>query len=320
MPDTTGSELARLPFWLLATYGSLSAASTGMVVYAAMNGDSLFAAAGLLGLIVSLACAPVAVMARRRSALGAATGASSGGFSELAQAIRELNESGTLSDDARRVLNRKRERELLRGAIEEDVSAGDFDAALVLVRELAESFGYRADAEEFRQRIESARFESAESESTGAIEGLDRMITQLRWREAEQEAARITRLYPDSPRVDGMRHRVSSARERYKNELERRFLTAAQDERVDEAMGLLRELDGYLTEAEAEPFQELARGVIGKARENLGVQFKLAVQDKRWRDATTAGEQIISEFPNSRMAAEIRGMIDTIRERAAALR
>lgn len=319
MADNTQSELDRLPFWLIATYGSLSAVSVGMIVFGALNAAEIFIATGLLGLVMSLACAPVAVMARRRG--GAETAKPNGGeFRELANAVRELNESGALSDDARRVLNRKRERELLRRAIEEDMASGDFDAALVLVRELAESFGYRADAEEFRQRIESARFETAEQEITSAIEGLDRLITQLRWREAEQEAARISRLFPDSPRVDGLRHRATSARDRYKNELERRFLTAAQDERVDEAMQLLRELDQYLTEAEAEPFQELARGVIGKARENLGVRFKLAVQDKRWRDATEAGEQIIRDFPNTRMADEIRGMIDTVRERAATLR
>ena len=44
--------------------------------------------------------------------------------------------------------------EVLR-AIEEDMATGEWDAAMVLVRELAERFGYRADAEEFRARIEA---------------------------------------------------------------------------------------------------------------------------------------------------------------------
>jgi hypothetical protein len=80
---------------------------------------------------------------------------------------------------------------------------------------------------------------------------------------------------------------------------------------------MLRELDNYLTPEEAEPLRELARGVIGKARENLGVRFKLSVQDRRWREAAEVGEQIIRDFPNTRMAAEVREVIDGVRARAS---
>ncbi|GJM19588.1 MAG: hypothetical protein DHS20C14_18010 [Phycisphaeraceae bacterium] len=231
-----------------------------------------------------------------------------------------MNEVSALSDDARRVLNRGRERDLLRRAIEEDIGAEDWDAAMVLVKELAERFGYRVDAEEFRTRIETARFQTTDRRVSEGVAGLDLMITQHRWDDARAEAERITRLYPDSPRVDGLRHRVESARERFKGDLERRFLRAAEEERIDEAMTLLGELDHYLSEAEAAPYQEVARGVIGKARENLGVQFKLAIQDRAWGDAADVGERIIESFPNSRMADEIRGMIDELRGRAGSMR
>ena len=80
-------------------------------------------------------------------------------------------------------------------------------------------------------------------------------------------------------------------------------------------MEMLKELDAYLTEDEAGPYREVARGVIGKARDNLGVQFKLAVQDRRWDRASQLGDRIIEQFPNSRMAGEVRGMLDSIRAR-----
>ncbi|MFA6044940.1 MAG: hypothetical protein WC718_08150 [Phycisphaerales bacterium] len=131
------------------------------------------------------------------------------------------------------------------------------------------------------------------------------------------DAGRIMRLFPDSPRVESLRNRVAEARAAFKRDLERRFLVASHEGKSDEALELLRELDQYLTAAEAEPLRELARGVIGKARENLGAQFKLAVQDKRWREAVNLGEEIISQFPNTRMAGEVRGVIDGIREKAA---
>ena len=77
--------------------------------------------------------------------------------------------------------------------------------------------------------------------------------------------------------------------------------------------------DGYLTEDDAEQYREVARGVIGKARENLGAQFKMAVQDRQWETAAIVGQRILDEFPNTRMAEEIRSMMDTLRERASAV-
>ena len=235
---------------------------------------------------------------------------------ELRGAIDDLAQQSALSDDARRVLHRARERDLLRKAIEQDIAAQDWDAALVLCTELASRFGYREDAEGFRARIESARADTLERRINASIAGLDALIVDRDWPAARAEAARLRRLFPESPRTEGLRERVETARIAYKADLEGRFLTASSEERVEEAMALLKELDAYLTEAEAEPYREVARGIIGKARDNLGVQFKLAVRDKRWGDAARAGQQVIEQFPNTRMAEEIRGMLDHIRERA----
>jgi len=43
------------------------------------------------------------------------------------------------------------------------------------------------------------------------------------------------------------------------------------------------------------------------------------VHDKSWDQAAAAGQRIIEEFPNSRMAGEVRTMIDSIRQRAGAI-
>lgn len=235
---------------------------------------------------------------------------------ELIRTIDNLAQEGGLSEAAKRVLHRRQERELLRRAIEQDITDGDWDAAMVLVKELAERFGYRQDAEEFRGRIERVRAQTMDKQAVEALGVLDEVVRQRRWSDAFAEAARITRLFPDSHRVDNLRERVEEARVRHRKELERRFLHAAEQERPDEAMELLRELDTYLTPAEAAPFQEVARGVIGKLRENLGVRFKLAVQDHVWHEAIHLGERIIADFPNTRMAQEVRDLLPSLRERA----
>ncbi len=199
------------------------------------------------------------------------------------------------------------------------MSVGEWDAAMVLVRELAEPLRLprrrRGVSRPDRHPSALKPWNATLPTPSALIDGL--IIQRRRWDVAYAEAGRVTRLFPDSPRVEGLRTRVDQARLSYRSDLERRFLLAAQASRAEEAMELLRELDGYLTAAEAAPYQELARGVIGKARDNLGAQFKLAVQDKHWRHAADLGEQIIQHFPNSRMAEEIRGMIDGIRSRAS---
>lgn len=308
--------------WIVAIYG-IAAALSGIAALRGIQIESdVYMLTGLAGLIVTLTTLPICL----RSG-----GVRSGGGSEtsgdmdrlrsqivkMTKSIEHLEETMILSDDARRVLNRHKERQLLRSAIEEDIERGEFNAAMVLVNELAQRFGYREDAEEFRGKIDLVRTQTERSMVRSEIAHLDELIGNHEWDIALREAARITRLYHDSPIADGLRHRVESARQRYKDEIERRFLLAAQDERIDEAMEMIQEMDHLLSEAESAQFREVARGVIGKAKENLGAAFKLAVQDRAWDKAADIGERIIEEFPNSRMAAEVRDLIDTIRERAS---
>ena len=307
------------PYWSVAAYLGGAVISLGVIAQGAVTSSFELVGVGALALVVVMATAPIAARLHAGAGRAQTGGTLRREIAELTAQIARIGEMGALSDDARRVINRKRERELLRNAIEEDMATEDWDAAMVLVKELAERFGYRADAEEFRERIETARFQTVDRRVAEAVSNIDRLITQLRWDEAFSEAGRVTRLYPDSPRVEGLRHRVEHARSQYKMDLERRFLHAAQGEQHEEALALLKELDGYLTEAEAEPFREVARGVIGKARENLGVQFKLALQDKDWRRAQQAGERVLAEFPNTRMAQEIRELIEGVRARAAGM-
>lgn len=266
----------------------------------------------LLGVVFTFATLPMGL----RAAAGADQPSSKESLDRVSRAVERLTHEGGLSETAKRILHRKEERDLLRSAIEQDIQDGDHDAALILAQELADRFGYRADAEEYRARIERVRAQTIDAQVIEALESLDALLRTRHWAEAFNEAARITRLFPESHRVQKLTERCESARARYKQDLERRFLLCAQRDQVDDAMTLLRELDQYLSEAEAEPYREVARGIIGKARDNLGVRFKLALQDRAWGVALDVGERIITDFPNSRMAQEVREMLDTLRERA----
>ena len=236
---------------------------------------------------------------------------------ELIGLIKQTNDRLLLSETAKRIAYREHDVQALRQTIEQDITGGNFDAAMVLVEDLGKTYGYRQEAEQYRDRINNARHQDQQAKIDDAVSRLDDMLGRHEFDRAAREAAKIQRLYPEAERVKGLAQRVADAREQFKQGLERQFLEAAERDDVDRALELLKELDLYLTEQEAEPLRETARGVIGKKRDNLGVQFKMAVHDREWTRAVQVGEQIIREFPNSRMSEEVRSMIDVLRQRAA---
>lgn len=297
--------------WLAVAY--LAALVLSLVLIANRRTDP-----GIVGLLLVLTTAPIAFqLAMRPSAQPIASDpASSPKIDQIARVLQEINSRATLSDDAVRILNRHNERDVLVKAIEEDIASEDWEPALILVRELADRCGYRVDAEDYRKRIDLARSQTMEHEVHEALAEFEQLLHERRWDLALADAARISRLFPDSSRTQGLRERVEHARSNYRVELEREFLLSAREGHAERALEILKEFDFYLTPEEAAPYQELVRGLVTKARENLGVEFKLAVQDRNWKLAADVGERVIAEFPNSRMAAEIREVIDQIRERS----
>jgi hypothetical protein len=71
-----------------------------------------------------------------------------------------------------------------------------------------------------------------------------------------------------------------------------------------------------LTPAEALALQESASTVFKTKLHNMGVEFSVAVAEQNWKKALETGRDIVQNFPNSRMAAEIRGKLDILLERA----
>jgi tetratricopeptide (TPR) repeat protein len=276
----------------------------------------LFLPAALLGVLGATLMVAGAVRwgTHGRGTLPAGDGAQRRREVEL---LESINRRILLSETAKKLAYRQEDIEALRQTIQQDIARGDYDAGLVLVNQMADSYGAREEAEEFRQQILAARDAEIDAKVGEAMKRLELHIQRHEFDRAASESAKIQRLYPESPSVQGLEQRVTQAREQYKQDLERQFLEAAERDDVDRAIDLLKELDKYLTEQEAEPYRETARGVIGQKRDNLGVQFKLAVQDKEWHQAVRVGEQIIREFPNTRMADEVRSMIDALRQRSA---
>jgi hypothetical protein len=264
---------------------------------------------GVLAVIVPVALYPIAA--------ALASPPPSSNDERSLEMLRTIAERLLVSDTAKRVAYREQDRNALRQAIRDDIAKRDFEAAMAMVAEMDHLYGYREEAQAFREQIIQASKAETERKVNEGIAALDDILARREWDRAMSEAEKLQRLFPDAHRVRGLERRVKESRDRHKHELERQFLQASERDDVETAMELLKELDRYLSEAEAEPFRETARGVIGKKRMNLGVQFKLSVHDKEWTQAVRVGEQIIRDFPNTKMSDEVRSMLDLLRERAA---
>lgn len=300
----------------IAFVGTLICVCGGMVAAALAQPDSTWASptltAGLLGLV------GLGLLGAFRMLAG--SGGSRSGSIGVGGVLDEIRDIGMLSDTAKRILFRDREMELLRQTIEEDIERGDFNAGLVLCRDLERLFGYTEEAEQLRQRVLLARNSQLAAKIHQEAAIVTGMLAQGRLDEAEEAGQRLHRMYPDSPALHGLQARLRSSRQQMKRDLKSEFLTAAERGDTQTAMAKLRQLDHFLNPDEVADVHTVAAGIIGQHREALSARFKMAVSDHRWDEAVNAGEQIIEDFPNDRMAVEVRGMLPLLRERADATR
>lgn len=301
---------SRSPLIVLGLLYALPAAiAVLMLVFGIRDTQMALIAGGAVGLILVAATAPLAFLlvgfgGRFRDAAA------------FRRTIEALRENSMLSDNAKRVLFRDRELDMLRNAIEDDIARADYNAAITLCDEMSALFGQRQEAEAFRSRIAQARAQQYELEVQAAVDQFDASLEEHNWAMVHQQAARIRRLYPDSHIVGDMDFRIESARNKHKTELESRFLEAAEKDDPATAMELLKQLDRYLSRGEAQRLTTVAQGVILRHREGLGHAFRRAVSEHRWAEAADLGEAIMAEFPNSQMASEVRSMLDVLRSRA----
>lgn len=230
--------------------------------------------------------------------------------------LRDIAANSQLSDAAKSVAHREKEREALRNAIREDILRQDWEAAYYLIEQMAERFGYREEADRIRREVDHSRQETIERMIVEAISRLGQLCDGRNWEQARTELDRLVRLFPNHERVRTAVGLVDRKRDEYKAGLLRAYNEALGRNDSERCIGLLKELDGFLTRNEAAAMAESARAVFRTQLHNMGVQFSLAVTEGRWRDALEVGVKLVDEYPNSRMAQEVRDKLDALQKRA----
>ena len=231
--------------------------------------------------------------------------------------LRELSDLARMSDAAKSMLYREREMEAFRAVIREELMRQDYAAAESLIEQIAGRSGYEGEAQRLREELQEARKATVEEKIAAALRRFENNLERHNWQQALREAARLTKIFPDNGKVKALPQRVKDAQAQVKRELLQQYGEAVRRNEIDRSIELLRKLDLYLTPQEGAALEESARGVFRAKLHNLGVQFAIQVTENNWRGAVETGEEIMREFPNTRMAEEVRGKIDVLRSKAS---
>ncbi len=238
-------------------------------------------------------------------------------LSDQNQTIHKLLDLASLSDQAKTLIFHQREIELMRETIHADLMRQDYKTAEAFIDRIETRFGYTDEAARLRQEVEAFRRSTEEEKTDGAINRIQEVIDRRDWARASREAQLLAKLFPNSHRVADLPRRIEEARVKHKGELLRAYGEDVKKNDVDGSIELLRELDAYLTPQEGAALEESARDIFRKKLHNLGVQFAIFVNDKQWAKAVATGDEIMHEYPNTRMAQEAREKMDQLRALAA---
>lgn len=228
--------------------------------------------------------------------------------------LLQLSHSTRISEAAKAIAFREDDKRSLREAVFERLKQNDFEGAYEVVDEIENHSEYRLLAEELRQQVDNYRNATHDERIDQAIVQVQKLFDGCQWVKASLQIESLIRANPDSEKLKALRQGLVERKEERK-----RILLAAWDDAVtrqetDRSLEILRELDMYLTPNEALALQEAAKDVFRTKLHNLGVQFALAVSDKHWSNALEIGQQIVRDFPNSRMSIEIREKLHVLRQ------
>lgn len=233
-----------------------------------------------------------------------------------ATALELIVENTRISDAAKALTHRGEELDALRVAVQHEIRLDRWGMADKLLDAMESRFGAHEEAAALRTEVNEARRLAIDGKLSQAIELVERHFSENAWGRARKEIEKLTRLFPDDAKVGELPRRLEQARSQHKADLMMAWREAVARSDTDRAIDLLKELDQYLTPEDAQSMQDDARHVFKDKLSQLGLQFRFAVSEKRWGDALGVGLELIREFPNSRMADEVRSTLDVLRERA----
>ncbi len=221
-------------------------------------------------------------------------------------ALSQINQSTCLSETAKAIVFREADRQSLREVVLDRLHQQDFEGTDEIISEIASRSGYKELAEQLRAEAGRYRDASDQERITQVVAYIERLFDTSQWGKASTQIEKLLIAHPDSKKAQMMRQQLLDKKQERKKILLNAWDDAVKRGDTDRSLEILRELDSYLTPNEGLALQEAARDVFRNKLHSLGVQFALAVSEQQWNKAFNTDQQIIREFPNTKMAEEIR--------------
>ena len=230
--------------------------------------------------------------------------------------LTQISENVLLSDEAKSIAFREKDRSVVLEAIGQDIRRGRWQSAELLIEGLAQRFGHEGEAEKLREQLQRYKQLNIGEKIETTIKHMESLWLIHNYNQAQEEEEELLRMYPENEKVRSLKGQTAQRRQGHKKELLGRWNKTVQEKDYEQGVELLTLLDGYLTPSEAAALEESARGVFRGKLQNMGVEFSNFVEEKQWAKALKVGRAIIEEFPNSRMAQEVRDKLEILEQRA----
>ncbi|MCH8119910.1 MAG: hypothetical protein IIC00_09305 [Planctomycetes bacterium] len=237
-----------------------------------------------------------------------------GSLEKIHTGLTQINHFTRVSETAKAIAFRDADRQSLRDAVFEKLQQQDFNAAQEIIDEIAKCPEYQELAEELRAQAEKYHTVNNQELMNQLIAHIGKLLNDCQWVRASAQIEGLIKAYPDFERAKSMRQILLDKKQERKKILLAAWDDAVKQQETDRSLEILKELDLYLTPNEGLALQEAARDVFRTKLHNLGVQFSIAVAEKRWTSALDVGQQIITDFPNSKMSEEIHGKLEVLKQ------
>jgi len=233
---------------------------------------------------------------------------------KISSGLTQINHSTRVSETAKAIAFRDADKQSLREAVFDKLQQQDFSAAEDIINEIAKRPEYKELAEQLRTQTDRYHDATDQERLNQVMTHINKLLDDCQWGRASAQIEGLIKAHPDNEQAKAMRQILLDKKQERKRILLAVWDDAIQNQETDRSLEILKELDQYLTPNEGLALQEAARDVFRTKLHNLGVQFAIAVTEKRWVGALEVGQNIIAEFPNSKMSEEIRGKLDVLKQ------
>ena len=226
--------------------------------------------------------------------------------------LTDISENVLLSDTLKSIAFRDKDLKTIEETAMLNIRKGNNETAEWLIEQIRTKLGAEKLAEKLKTEMTRTLQLSVEEQALEHVKHLESLWMIHDYKIAAAEETELIEKYPEQESIQKLRGQTETKRLQHKQDLLKKLEEASSKNDHDRSVEILKMLDNHLTPTEAAALQETARDVLKTRLHNMGVQFSIAVTSKEWSKALKLGQTIVKEYPNSRMAEEVREKMNTL--------